>query len=144
MDNSTKKLLEECSVGCKMGIESMEQVQHHVTDAGIAGVIEKYCSRHKELEAEVSKMLLRAGQPEKEPGVMVSTFSWMTTGVKMMTGEDENKQAVKIIMNGCNMGIQSVCGFMNQYSGASKSSMELAEKIVKTEEKFREELKAFL
>jgi len=59
-----------------MGIESMEQVQHHVTDAGIAGVIEKYCSRHKELEAEVSKMLLRAGQPEKEPGVMVSTFSW--------------------------------------------------------------------
>ena len=42
------------------------------------------------------------------------------------------------------MGIQSVCGFMNQYSGASKSSMELAEKIVKTEEKFREELKAFL
>ena len=44
MDNSTKKLLEECSVGCKMGIESMEQVQHHVTDAGIAGVIEKYCS----------------------------------------------------------------------------------------------------
>ncbi len=25
MDNSTKKLLEECSVGCKMGIESMEQ-----------------------------------------------------------------------------------------------------------------------
>ena len=35
MDNSTKKLLEECSVGCKMGIESMEQVQHHVTDAKI-------------------------------------------------------------------------------------------------------------
>ena len=42
MDNSTKKLLEECSVGCKMGIESMEQVQHHVTDAKIAATIEKY------------------------------------------------------------------------------------------------------
>ena len=41
MDNSTKKLLEECSVGCKMGIESMEQVQHHVTDAKIAEKIEK-------------------------------------------------------------------------------------------------------
>lgn len=119
MDNSTKKLLEECSVGCKMGIESMEQVQHHVTDAGIAGVIEKYCSRHKELEAEVSKMFLRAGQPEKEPGVMVSTFSWMTTGVKMVTGEDENKQAVKIIMNGCNMGIQSITEALHQCKDAS-------------------------
>ena len=50
MDNSTKKLLEECSVGCKMGIESMEQVQHHVTDAKIAATIEKSCSKHKELE----------------------------------------------------------------------------------------------
>ena len=89
MDNSTKKLLEECSVGCKMGIESMEQVQHHVTDAKIAATIEKSCSKHKELEEEISKILLRAGQPEKEPGVIVSTFSWMTTGVKMMTGEDE-------------------------------------------------------
>lgn len=55
MDNSTKKLLEECSVGCKMGIESMEQVQHHVTDAKIAATIEKSCSKHKELEEEISK-----------------------------------------------------------------------------------------
>lgn len=47
MDNSTKKLLEECSVGCKMGIESMEQVQHHVTDAKIAATIEKSCSTDK-------------------------------------------------------------------------------------------------
>ena len=111
MDNSTKKLLEECSVGCKMGIESMEQVQHHVTDAGIAGVIEKYCSRHKELEAEVSKMFLRAGQPEKEPGVMVSTFSWMTTGVKMVTGEDENKQAPLLIMKRSRPSIFGFSGF---------------------------------
>ena len=50
MDNSTKKLLEECSVGCKMGIESMEQVQHHVTNTKIAATIEKSCSKHKELE----------------------------------------------------------------------------------------------
>ena len=63
MYNSTKKLLEECSVGCKMGIESMEQVQHHVTDAKIAATIEKSCSKHKELEEEISKILLRAGQP---------------------------------------------------------------------------------
>ena len=58
MDNSTKKLLEECSVGCKMGIESMEQVQHHVTDAKIAATIEKSCSKHKELE--------EASRPSKE------------------------------------------------------------------------------
>ena len=144
MDNSTKKLLEECSVGCKMGIESMEQVQHHVTDAGIAGVIEKYCSRHKELEAEVSKMFLRAGQPEKEPGVMVSTFYWMTTGVKMMTGEDENKQAVKIIMNGCNMGIQSITEALHQCKDASSESISAAKKLIRMEENLRDDMQKYL
>ena len=68
MDNSTKKLLEECSVGCKMGIESMEQVQHHVTDAKIAATIEKSCSKHKELEEEISKILLRAGAAGERTG----------------------------------------------------------------------------
>ena len=112
--------------------------------AGIAGVIEKYCSRHKELEAEVSKMLLRAGQPEKEPGVMVSTFSWMTTGVKMMTGEDENKQAVKIIMNGCNMGIQSITEALHQCKDASSESISAAKKLIRMEENLRDDVQKYL
>lgn len=144
MDNSTKKLLEECSVGCKMGIESMEQVQHHVTDAKIAATIEKSCSKHKELEEEISKILLRAGQPEKEPGVMVSTFSWMTTGVKMMTGEDENKQAVKIIMNGCNMGTQSITETMHQCKDASSESISIAKKLIGMEENLRDDMQKYL
>ena len=55
MDNSTKKLLEECSVGCKMGIESMEQVQHHVTDAKIAATIEKSCSNTRNWKRKFPK-----------------------------------------------------------------------------------------
>ena len=61
-----------------------------------------------------------------------------------MMMKDDDKQAAKIMMDGCNMGVQSICGFMNQYSGASKSSMEVAQNLVKTEERFREEMKAFL
>ena len=150
MDNSTKKLLEECSVGCKMGIESMEQVQHHVTDAKIAATIEKSCSKHKELEEEISKILLRAGQPDRKSTrltpvtVMVSTFSWMTTGVKMMTGEDENKQAVKIIMNGCNMGTQSITEAMHQCKDASSESISIAKKLIGMEENLRDDMQKYL
>lgn len=143
MDNSSKRLLEECSVGCKMAIESMEQVQHHVTDAGLAAVIEDFCDRHKELEAKVSQMLLKEGQPEKEPGVMVSTFSWMTTGFKMLTGDD-NKQAVKIMMNGCNMGIQSITEAMHQYKDACADSISVAKKLIRIEENLMDEMKKYL
>ena len=106
--------------------------------------IEKSCSKHKELEEEISKILLRAGQPEKEPGVMVSTFSWMTTGVKMMTGEDENKQAVKIIMNGCNMGTQSITEAMHQCKDASSESISIAKKLIGMEENLRDDMQKYL
>ena len=145
MDNSTKKLLEECSVGCKMGIESMEQVQHHVTDAKIAATIEKNPVQNtRNWKEEISKILLRAGQPEKELGVMVSTFSWMTTGVKMMTGEDENKQAVKIIMNGCNMGTQSITEAMHQCKDASSESISIAKKLIGMEENLWDDMQKYL
>ena len=42
------------------------------------------------------------------------------------------------------MGIQSISGFKNQYPGASKKSMELADRIVKTEEAFMAEMKGYL
>jgi len=61
-----------------------------------------------------------------------------------MMVQDDDKQVAKIMTDGCNMGVKSICGFMNQYSGASKSSMNLASDLVKMEEKFREELKTFL
>ena len=54
------------------------------------------------------------------------------------------EEIADLMIDGCNMGIKSICGYMNQYSGASKSSMQVAEDLVKTEEKFRDELKAFL
>ena len=60
----------------------------------------------------------------------------------MMKGDD--RQAAKIMMDGCNMGIQSICGYQNQYAGASTDSMALADGLVRTEESFRDELKAFL
>lgn len=75
---------------------------------------------------------------------MVSTFSWMTTGVKMMTGEDENKQAVKIIMNGCNMGTQSITEAMHQCKDASSESISIAKKLIGMEENLRDDMQKYL
>ena len=73
MDNSTKKLLEECSVGCKMGIESMEQVQHHVTDAKIAQRL-KILFKHRNWKRKFPKYFFAQASREKEPGVWYPHF----------------------------------------------------------------------
>jgi len=74
---------------------------------------------------------------------MATAMSWVSTEMKMMM-RDDDKQVAKIMTDGCNMGIKTIVGYKNDCSGASKSSMKVAEDLVKMEEKFREELKAFL
>ena len=68
-------------------------------------------------------MFLRAGQPEKEPGVMVSHI--LLDDDRRQNGDRRrrNKQAVKIIMNGCNMGIESITEALHQCKDASSESI---------------------
>lgn len=143
MEDHTIRLLQECSKGCKMGIKSIEQVNEYVSDSKLRRIIDKYKDEHRRIESEADHLLMWHGQDSKPPEKMATAMSWISTEVKMMM-RDDDKQAAKIMMDGCNMGIQSICGFINQYSGASKSSIALAKDLVKIEEEFRDEMKAYV
>lgn len=143
MEEHTIALLQECSQGCKMGIKSMNQVQEYVSEQKMKKMIGQYIKAHQELEKEADRQLTEHGTDSKPAEKLASAMSWFTTEMKMMMNDD-TKQAAKILMDGCNMGIQSICGFINQYSGADKESIELAKKLVKTEESFRDELKEYV
>jgi len=143
MEDHTIRLLQECSKGCKMGIKSIEQVNEYVSDSKLRRIIDKYKDEHRRIESEADHLLMWHGQDSKPPEKMATAMSWLSTEMKMMM-RDDDKQAAKIMMDGCNMGIQSICGFINQYSGASKSSIALAKDLVKIEEEFRDEMKAYV
>lgn len=143
MDEQTRKLLEECSVGCKMAINSIDQIKEYVANEKLAKVIDDYRSKQEKMEAEAAKLLEEAGRDEKDPGAMASAFSWITTEMKLML-KDDSSQIAKILMDGCNMGIQEIGKYMNQYAGASRESLSLAKKIVKSQEELAKELKEYL
>ena len=143
MEDHTIRLLQECNKGCKMGIKSIEQVNEYVSDSKLRRIIDKYKDEHRRIESEADHLLMWHGQDSKPPEKMATAMSWISTEVKMMI-RDDDKQAAKIMMDGCNMGIQSICGFINQYSGASKSSIALAKDLVKIEEEFRDEMKVYV
>ena len=46
MDEQTRKLLEECSVGCRMAVESFEQIKEYVKDTEYHTVL---LNEHREL-----------------------------------------------------------------------------------------------
>lgn len=143
MKSDTISLAGHCDAGCKMAVDSMEQISRYVTDENLRTVINSSKNRHKDLEQEASGLLNKYGRNEKEPARMALAFSWISTEMKMMF-KDDNNQIAKIMMNGCNMGIQSISEDINKYSNASGESVSLAKKIVKAEENFMKDLERFL
>ena len=143
MDEQTRKLLEECSIGCEMATDSLQQILEYTRDIRLQKLIEDYLDRHKKLGADAAETLQNSGYEAKTPGAVSSTFAWFTTEIKLSFNSD-NTQIAKLLMDGCNMGIQSICGFRNQYAGASRESMDLADCLIRTEEALRDEMKAYL
>ncbi|MDD3403537.1 MAG: hypothetical protein PHQ72_09305 [Hespellia sp.] len=143
MNDDTVQLLKECNLGCKMAVESIHQVTEYATDEKMLHLLEEYKQKHKELEVESEKLLLAAGLEGKEPGMMASSFSWLSTEMKMMM-EDDNRQIGKIMMDGCNMGIKSISEYRNQYANADREARNIARGILKVEEEFVQKLEKFL
>lgn len=143
MKEQTLDLLDQVNTGCKMAINSMKQVRDYIVDDKLMNLINSYTDEHERLEKETGDQLARYGKEEEKPGLMASAMSWISTEAKLMI-KDDARQIAKIIMDGCNMGIQSVSEYINKYENASPESLHLAKKLIKTEEDLMGEMKQFL
>lgn len=142
-EEHTIALLKECSSGCKMALDSMNQILEYVQDEMLEHTILDAKEDHEKLEKKAGELLREAGQHEKEPGITATVFSKLTTDVKMMMNGG-NCQIAKLLMDGCNMGIQSISECRNQNREASKGAMDLAAKIIRSEEEFMKQLRVYL
>lgn len=143
MEEDTIKLLRECNSGCKMAISSMEQVKDYIQEEKLLQVIEEYDKKHRKLEDKISVLLDESKNAEKEPKKAAEIYSWISTEMKLMMRDDSHEIA-KIMMNGCNMGIQALSRYINEYTNASAESISIAKDLVKAEEAFMKEMKEFL
>ncbi len=143
MNEHSMKLLQECNSGCKMALESLNQVHQYVMDDKLMSVLDTYKRKHEALEMRSAELLMECGKCGKEPSKMASAFSYVTAEMKLMMNDD-NHQIAKLLMNGCNMGIQSISTCCNDYPDASKEIMDVAEDLVKIEEDFMKDLKQFM
>jgi hypothetical protein len=141
--NDTIELLKEVDAGCKMAIDSIDRIENFHMGPEMAHVTECYKQKHQALQQKVTTMLRGYGETGKMPNTMAATMAKTTAQVKMFVRQD-NHQAAKILMDGCNMGIQSVSEYINKYKGASSESISAAKSLIQTEEDFMCDLKKFL
>lgn len=142
-NESTITLLEKCNAGCKSATNSMEQVIPYIQNEDLKKLIQHYNNQHVQLGEETHNLLNQYNEEEKDPNLLAKVFSWISTEVKLMMNDDSNEIA-KLMMDGCNMGIQSISQSVNENKNASKESIGIAKKLIKIEEEFMLELKAYL
>ena len=143
MNEDTIQLLKEIDSGCFMAINSLNQMEEYDMSKEQHDVLTRYVGRHDDIQKEASLLLHRNSETDKQPGMMASAMSWLTTEIKMML-HDDSTQIAKIMMNGCNMGIQTIREHMTQYKDASAEVIKLAEKLIKIEEDMFKESEAFI
>ncbi len=139
----TIELLKEVDSGCHMAMNSIHQLQNYELRPELADLLEKYRKEHHKLQEDVASVLKEQGEEEKLPGAMASAMSWVTTGFKMML-HDTNTEVAKLMMDGCNMGIQTIGEKMTMYAAADQKARDLAHRLIKLEEDFAHEVKEFL
>lgn len=143
MDVNTVELLKECSSGCQMGMESVKRMREYVKDPKLSELLEAYGEKHRGLEGRISGLLSQYGEDEKAPAKMAEVMAKMDMSVKMFMHPEES-QVAKLMMDGCNMGIQSVSEYVNKYPDASGESQDIAKDLIKIEEDFMREMKGFV
>jgi len=143
MNEDTIQLLKEIDSGCLMAINSLHQMEEYEMSKEQHEMLTRYVGRHDDLQKEASMLLIRNNETDKQPGLMASAMSWLTTEMKMMM-HNEGSQIAKIMMNGCNMGIQTIKENITKYKTASEEAVKLAQKLIKVEEEMFKDAQAFI
>lgn len=143
MDEQTRKLLDECSSGCRMAVNSMEQVSEYIRDPRLRKLADTFTEKNRELEAEAAVLLKAAGNDAKSPGAAATTFAWFATEVRLSLNSDSTHIA-KLLMDGCNMGIKTLGEKLHQYGQADRNAAGLTQKIIKINEDMMKQLQDFL
>lgn len=143
VSQDTIELLKECDAGCKMAIDSMEQISKFVTDDKLKSIITKYNSDHIKMEEDIHRMLNNVHAEGQDPNPIAKASSWIQSEVKMMMKCD-SKQAASLLTDGCNMGVKSLNEYKNAYKAADDKSVAICERLCDIETSMAKDLQCFL
>lgn len=143
IEQDTIKLLRECDAGIKMGVKSIDDVEKYVKSSEMKSLLKKCKEDHERLEDELEILLNAYGDDGKDPNPIATGMSWMKTNMKL-TMHQSDKTVADLMTDGCNMGVKSLSGYLNQYKAASEKSKDIAKKLIAIEADLGENMRPYL
>ena len=142
-NQNTIDLLKECNAGVKMAVSSFDEVLDKIKNPKLKDLIVESKTTHEKLGDETHMLITKNNDTTKEPNPIAKAMSYMKTNMKMMQHPGDQEIA-DLLTDGCNMGIKSLCKYMNEYSEADYESKNITREIIKVEEKLMVDLREFL
>lgn len=139
----TISLLKECDSGTKMAVISIDEVMEYVRGNKLAGILKDAKEKHESYGNRIHEYLLNIGSNDKDPSLMAKGMSWVKINLKM-TMDEKDSTVAELITDGCNMGIESLKNYMNEYPDADEEAKDIASQIISTEKDIINSLKEFL
>lgn len=143
VEQDTIKLLRECDAGVEMGIDSINDVFDNVQNSEFRQYLSDCKEQHHNLKKEINQLLTKYQDDGKEPNPMAVGMSWIKTNVKLCL-DDSDSTIADLMTDGCNMGIKSLCKYLNQYKAADEVSKDIAKRLINQEEQLAVDLRQFL
>lgn len=139
----TISLLKECDSGTKMAVSSIDDVLEYAKGENIINILRDGKEKHESYGNQIHEYLNEIGSNDKDPNPIAKGMAWMKINMKMMADGDDSMVA-DLITDGCNMGIKSLNGYLNEYPDAEGRAKNIANQIIKTENDMINSLKGFL
>lgn len=143
IEQDTIRLLRECDAGIKMGIASIDDVLGHVQSDRLHMSLSQCKKDHVKLQGEIQTLLGKYHDTGKNPNPIAKGMSRVKTGMKL--GMDDSDATVADLMtDGCNMGVKSLCKYLNQYKAADETSKDITKRLIRLEEKLACDIRGHL
>lgn len=143
INNDTVELLKECNAGIKMGVSSIENVTEKTADKKLKSILEESLDEHRRLGSETHELLNSYHDSGKEPNAMAKGMSWLKTNMMMSVNESDETIA-DLIFEGCNMGVKSLCRYLNKYKAAEEKAKDIAKKLISMEDELAVKMRDYL
>lgn len=137
------ELLKECDSGAKTAVTSIREVLDNVKGDELLNVLKSSLEKHEVIGDKAKKLLNEQGESGKQPPAVARVASWMKINFTMLE-KPTDKAVAGLMTDGCNMGIKQLNVYVNKYQNADKQAKDIADDLIKEEEKLLEELKKFL
>ena len=143
IEQDTIRLLRECDAGVKMGLAAIGEVLDHAQSDGLRRALEDNKAGHEKLDRRLQSELASYRDEGKDPNPMAKGMSWLKTNA-MLAMKDGDKTIADLITDGCNMGVNSLRKYLNEYKAADEASKCIAKDLIELEEKLTMEMRYYL